>query len=163
VAEGAELVIAVPPLMVDAAARPDFRILDAVIADIGRGLQPGTVVSVETTLPVHTTRERVAPMLEDISGLRGEEDFFTVHSPERVYSGRIFADLDHYPKLVGGLTPAGEARAVECYRSFLTAEVWAMGSAEAAELTKLAETTYRTSTLPWPMSTRGSPIGSASI
>src|SRR5207249_2943054 len=49
VAEGADLVIAVPPLMVDDAARPDFRILDAVTADIGRGLQPGTTVSIETT------------------------------------------------------------------------------------------------------------------
>jgi UDP-N-acetyl-D-mannosaminuronic acid dehydrogenase len=143
VARGAELVIAVPPLVVDDQARPDFGILDAVIADIARGLQPGTVVSVETTLPVGTTRHRIAPRLAELSGLTSEEDFHTVHSPERVYSGRIFADLDTYPKLVGGLTTAGEQRAVALYQSFLGAEVWAMGSAEAAELTKLAETTYR--------------------
>jgi UDP-N-acetyl-D-mannosaminuronic acid dehydrogenase len=143
VAAGADLVIAVPPLVVDEQARPDYRILDAVITDIGRGLQRGTVVSVETTLPVHTTRERVSPALADESGLVAEQDFYTVHSPERVFSGRIFADLDTYPKLVGGLTDAGEQRAVELYRSCLDAEVWAMGSAEAAELTKLAETTYR--------------------
>ena len=135
--------IAVPPLVVDADARPDFAVLDAVLADIGRGLQAGTVVSVETTLPVGTTRERVAPALAAASGLRSEEDFFAVHSPERVYSGRIFQDLDTYPKLVGGLSEAGERRGVELYRSFLTAEVRSMGSAEAAELTKLAETTYR--------------------
>jgi UDP-N-acetyl-D-glucosamine dehydrogenase len=143
VAAGPDLVIAVPPLAVDDAARPDYRILDAVIADIGRGLRPGTVVSVETTLPVGTTRERIAPALEQLSGLRSEEDFFTVHSPERVYSGRIFRDLATYPKLVGGLSDAGEARGVALYESFLDAEVRAMGSAEAAELTKLAETTYR--------------------
>ncbi|MCU0314092.1 MAG: nucleotide sugar dehydrogenase, partial [Solirubrobacteraceae bacterium] len=64
-------------------------------------------------------------------------------SPERVFSGRIFQDLERYPKLVGGLSPEGEQRGVELYRAFLTAEVWGMGSAEAAELTKLAETTYR--------------------
>ena len=143
VAGGADLVVAVPPLMVDDRARPDFGVLDAVVADIGRGLQAGTVVSVETTLPVGTTRGRIAPMLERESGLRSERDFFTVHSPERVYSGRIFADLDTYPKLVGGLTPEGEIRAVELYEQFLTAEVRGMGGAEAAELTKLAETTYR--------------------
>jgi UDP-N-acetyl-D-mannosaminuronic acid dehydrogenase len=143
VSEGADLVIAVPPLVVDDEARLDFRILDAVTDDIGRGLARGTVVSVETTLPVWTTRQRVAPQLAELSGLRPEEDFFTVHSPERVYSGRIFADLDTYPKLVGGLSEHGEASAVELYRAFLTAEVWSMGSAEAAELTKLAETTYR--------------------
>jgi UDP-N-acetyl-D-mannosaminuronic acid dehydrogenase len=143
IAQGADLVIAVPPLVVDDRARPDFRVLDAVVADIGRGLQPGTVVSVETTLPVGTTRGRVAVQLAERSGLGSEEEFFTVHSPERVYSGRIFADLETYPKLVGGLSPEGERRAVELYRSFIGVEVRSMGSAEAAELTKLAETTYR--------------------
>src|SRR5262249_18919969 len=145
VATGPELVIAVPPLVVDAAAQPGWAILDAVVADIAAGLRAGTTVSVETTLPTGTTRNRVAPALAAGSGLASEQEFFTVFSPERVYSGRVFRDLDTYPKLVGGLSPAGEARGVELYGSFIGggAEVWAMGSAEAAELTKLAETTYR--------------------
>lgn len=145
VAEGPDLVIAVPPLVVDSAARPDWSVLDAVVADIAAGLRPGTTVSVETTLPAGTTRNRIAPALAAASGLEPERDFFTVFSPERVYSGRIFRDLDTYPKLVGGLSEAGEARGVELYRAFIggEAEVWPMGTAEAAELTKLAETTYR--------------------
>ena len=147
VAEGPDLVIAVPPLEVDDAPRPDFQILDSVVADIGAGLRPGTVVSIETTLPVRTTRDRIAPALAEVSGLRSEVDFFTVHSPERVYSGRIFRDQATYPKVVGGLSEAGEARAIALYRSFLDAEVRDMGTAEAAELTKLAETTYRDVTI----------------
>jgi UDP-N-acetyl-D-mannosaminuronic acid dehydrogenase len=142
-AEGADLVVAVPPLMVDQQARPDFTVLDAVVEAIGTGLRPGTVVSIETTLPVGTTRGRVAPALATRSGLVPERDFWTVHSPERVFSGRVFSDLATYPKLVGALSDEGEARAVALYESFLDAEVRAMGSAEAAELTKLAETTYR--------------------
>ncbi len=152
IAAGADLVIAVPPLVVDADARPDWRILDSVLADIARGLRAageaghrGTVVSVETTLPIGTTRTRIAPALAAGSGLHPEHDFFVAFSPERVYSGRIFADLGTYPKLVGGCSEEGEARAVELYRAFVepAAEVWPMGSAEAAELAKLAETTYR--------------------
>jgi len=143
VASGPDLVIAVPPLVVDADAHPDWRVLDAVLTDIGNGLQAGTTVSVETTLPIGTTRTRVAPMLAKLSGLRPEDEFFAIHSPERVYSGRVFRDLATYPKILGGLSAAGEARGVALYRSFLSAEVWPMGSAEAAELTKLAETTYR--------------------
>ena len=100
-------------------------------------------MAVETTLPVGATRGRVAPALARHSGLRAEDEFFCVFSPERVYSGRVFRDLAAYPKLLGGLSAAGEARGVKLYRSFLAAEVWPMGSAEAAELTKLAETTYR--------------------
>jgi UDP-N-acetyl-D-mannosaminuronic acid dehydrogenase len=150
VAEGADLVIAVPPLVVDADALPDWRVLDSVVADVARGLtaaggERGTVVCVETTLPVGSTRTRISPALAAGSGLEPERDFFVAFSPERVYSGRIFRDLATYPKLVGGCSEAGEARAVELYRSFIepAAQVWSMGSAEAAELAKLAETTYR--------------------
>jgi len=146
VAAGPDLVVAVPPLMVDDRARPDWTIIDAVVDDIGRGLagaDPAVVVSIETTVPVGTTRERIAPALAARSGHRAEEDFYVVFSPERVFSGRVFADLETYPKLVGGCSAEGEALGVELYGSFLGAEVWGMGSAEAAELAKLAETTYR--------------------
>lgn len=143
VSADADLVVAVPPLVVDKQANPDFAILDSVVSDVARGLRTGTVVSIETTLPVGTTRSRIAPALAELSGLERERDFFTVHSPERVYSGRIFADLESYPKLVGGLSESGERAAADLYRSFLGAEVRCLGSAEAAELTKLAETTYR--------------------
>jgi UDP-N-acetyl-D-glucosamine dehydrogenase len=133
---GADLVVVVPPLVAGADGVPDWQAFDAAIADVARGVTPGTTVVVETTVPVGTTRNRVAPQMP--SGVH------VAFSPERVSSGRVLRDLATYPKLVGGVTPEAEARAVELYRSFITeAEVRAMGSAEAAELTKLAETTYR--------------------
>ena len=74
-------------------------------------------------------------------------------SPERVLTGRVFADLRKYPKLVGGIDPESEKRGIEFYESVLDFDerddlpkpngVWPMGSAEAAEMAKLAETTYR--------------------
>ncbi|MDX6681114.1 MAG: hypothetical protein QOG94_1153 [Solirubrobacteraceae bacterium] len=143
VADGPDLVVAVAPLYVDAQAQPDWRNVDAVCDAIGRGLRAGTVVSIETTVPVGTTRTRVAPALEAASGLRAGSDFDVVFSPERVSSGHVFRDLDTYPKLVGGLDVGGEARGAALYERFIRAEVRSMGSAEAAELTKLAETTYR--------------------
>jgi UDP-N-acetyl-D-mannosaminuronic acid dehydrogenase len=143
VADGPDLVVAVPPLYVDAQAQPDWRKVDAVCDAIGRGLCAGAVVSIETTVPVGTTRTRVAPALEAASGLRAGSDFDVVFSPERVSSGHVFRDLDTYPKLVGGLDVGGEARGAALYERFIRAEVRSMGSAEAAELTKLAETTYR--------------------
>ncbi|HKJ55871.1 MAG TPA: nucleotide sugar dehydrogenase [Nitriliruptoraceae bacterium] len=148
-----EVVIVVVPLMVDEASVPDFGAMDAATATIAEGLQPGTLVSYETTLPVHTTRQRFGPMLADASGLALGEDFFLCHSPERVYSGRIFSDLRRYPKLVGGTDPASTQRSIEFYQAILDFDerddlprpngVWDLGSAEAAELAKLMETTYR--------------------
>jgi UDP-N-acetyl-D-mannosaminuronic acid dehydrogenase len=143
VAAGPDLVVVVPPLVVDKAARPDWRALDAACRAVGEGLQPGTTVSIETTVPLGTTRGRIAPLLEQASGLIAGRHFHVVFSPERVFSGRVFRDLATYPKLVGGLSAQCEARGVELYASFLEAPVWGMGGAEASELAKLAETTYR--------------------
>lgn len=151
IAAGPELVIAVPPLVVDADGRPDWSALDAVVKDIGTGLgaaaqtgRQGITVAIETTVPVGTTRTRIAPALAAASGLRPGLGFHLVFSPERVFSGRILQDLATYPKLVGGLEPADEARGVALYGAFLPdVEIRGMGGAEAAELTKLAETTYR--------------------
>ena len=143
VGAGPDLVIAVPPLMTREDGTTDWTALDAVVEAIGAGLQAGTTVSFETTVPVGTTRRRICPGLEAASGLTEGVDFHLVFSPERVFSGRVFADLATYPKLVGGLDAEGEARGVELYAQFLDAEVWGMGSAEAAEMAKLAETTYR--------------------
>ncbi|HLS39554.1 MAG TPA: nucleotide sugar dehydrogenase [Ornithinicoccus sp.] len=151
---GAGAVVLVVPLFVDEeTGAPDFGWMDAATRSLAQHLTPGTLVSYETTLPVGTTRGRWKPMIEEISGLREGEDFHLVFSPERVLTGRVFADLRRYPKLVGGLTEAGTARAVEFYEAVLSFDerddlprpngVWDMGSAEAAEMAKLAETTYR--------------------
>jgi nucleotide sugar dehydrogenase len=150
---GADAVVLVVPLFVDDEARPDFGWMDAATRSLAEHLTPGTLVSYETTLPVGTTRTRWKPLLEEVSGLTEGVDFHLVFSPERVLTGRVFEDLRKYPKLIGGLSPAGAARAVMFYESVLDFDdrpdlarpngVWDLGSAEAAELAKLAETTYR--------------------
>ena len=151
---GADAVVLVVPLFVDeTTAEPDFGWMDGATRSLGAVLTAGTLVSYETTLPVGTTRARWKPMLEAASGLKEGVDFDLVFSPERVLTGRVFADLRKYPKLVGGLSERGAAMAVEFYRAVLDFDerpdlmrpngVWDLGSAEAAELAKLAETTYR--------------------
>jgi UDP-N-acetyl-D-glucosamine dehydrogenase len=151
--EASDVVVIVVPLVVNAAGQPDFTSVDAATAAVAVGLAPGTLVSYETTLPVHTTRGRLAPALAAGSGLQPGSEFALCHSPERVSSGRVFADLRRYPKLVGGLDAASGAAACQFYTAVLDFDerpdllrpngVWDLGSAEAAEFTKLAETTYR--------------------
>ncbi len=151
---GADAVVLVVPLFVDEqTAEPDFGWMDAATRSLGEHLSRGTLVAYETTLPVGTTRTRWKPLLEQVSGLTEGEDFHLVFSPERVLTGRVFEDLRKYPKLVGGLSDEGARRAVEFYEAVLDFDerddlprpngVWDLGSAEASELAKLAETTYR--------------------
>ena len=149
----ANYVIVVVPVIVDDSAAPDFSAIDSATRNIAEGLTPGTLVCYETTLPIGTTRTRFAPVLEKTSGLTCGSDIFIAYSPERVFSGRIFADLRAYPKLVGGLDPISADRAVAFYERILDFDdrddlsrqngVWNLGKAEAAEMAKLAETTYR--------------------
>ena len=92
---------------------------------------------------------REGSLYEPVAG----EDFDLVFSPERVLTGRVFADLRKYPKLVGGLDEKSTKRAIDFYEQVLDFDdrpdldtpngVWDMGTAEAAEMAKLAETTYR--------------------
>jgi nucleotide sugar dehydrogenase len=144
-ARGAEAVVVIVPLVVDQERQIDYRPIDGATGDIARGLQPGTLVIYETTLPVGTTRKRFGPMLSTGSNLTADEDFFLAFSPERVLVGRVLLDLRRYPKIVGGTSAESTRRALEFYRAVLEpgTELRAVANAETAEMTKLAETTYR--------------------
>ncbi len=148
-----EVVVVVVPLFVDQNGIPNFGWMDDATNAIAAGLQKGTLVSYETTLPVGTTRNRFAPALEKGSGLKAGKDFHLVFSPERVLTGRIFADLRKYPKLVGGINEESTKHGIDFYNQVLDFDerpdlpekngVWNLGSSEASEMAKLAETTYR--------------------
>ena len=149
----ADAVVIVVPLFVNEEGIPDFGWMDAATEKIAAGLKPGTLVSYETTLPVGTTRNRFAPALEKGSGLKAGVDFHLVFSPERVLTGRVFADLRKYPKLVGGINDSSTKAGITFYEDVLDFDdrpdltikngVWDLGTAEASEMAKLAETTYR--------------------
>ncbi|HEX2681106.1 MAG TPA: nucleotide sugar dehydrogenase [Candidatus Dormibacteraeota bacterium] len=139
----ADVVVIIVPVLVDREHRIDFTSLDAAARAVGAGLRKGCVVICETTVPVGTTRGRLAPILEEASHLRPGRDFRLVFSPERIYAGRVFEDLRRYPKIVGGIDAESTAKGVDFYKSVLEAEVWPVDNAETAEFSKLAETTYR--------------------
>ena len=139
----ADVVVVIVPVMLDEAHKPDYRYMDAAVDSICPGAHPGLTVIFETTLPIGDTRRRFLPRLEKAGGLTGERDLFVAFSPERLYSGAVFANLSAYPKLVGGVGPESTRRAALFYDSVLDAEIVAMSSSEAAEFSKLADTTYR--------------------
>ncbi len=141
----ADVVVVIVPVAVDERREIDFGPIDAATREIAHGLRPGTLVVYETTLPVGTTRDRFGPMLQEGSGLTLEHDLFLAFSPERVLVGRVLLDLRRYPKVVGGVSEESTRRAVAFYEAALDegTEIRAVANAETAEMTKLAETTYR--------------------
>jgi nucleotide sugar dehydrogenase len=127
---------------VDRNGRADLSSLSAACADVARGLNRGCLCIFDTTLPVGTTRNVLAPLLE-AGGLRVGSDIHVAFSPERLLMGRVIEDLAKYPKVVGGLTPEAGQRAARFFQEALGGEVMLLPSAEAAELSKLAEGAYR--------------------
>lgn len=139
----ASVVVVIVPVIINANHTVNFEAIDAATSAIGAGLQPGTLVIYETTLPVGTTASRLRHILERTSNLQAGRDFYLAFSPERVSSGSIFRDLRIYPKVVGGIDEQSTAAAVAFYRSVLDAEIITMKSTDEAEFVKLIETAYR--------------------
>lgn len=139
----ADVVVVIVPLVVDENKEIAYDAIDAATQDVARGLKRDTLVIYETTLPVGDTRNRFGPVLQEGSGLELGTDFSLAFSPERVYVGRVFEDLQRYPKIVGGVDDVSTRKAAEFYGTVLDAEIMPVDNAETAEFSKLAETTYR--------------------
>jgi UDP-N-acetyl-D-glucosamine dehydrogenase len=136
-----DAVLVCVPTPLTANREPDLGPLVSATAALAGVLQTGQLVVVESTTYPGTTRERVAPMLEE-SGLVAGRDFYVAFSPERVDPGRTDYTLRTTPKIVGGLTEACGDRAVAMYEHVCD-HIVRVSTPEAAELSKLLENIFR--------------------
>jgi len=120
---------------------PDLSALVDTSQMLAEVLQPNQLVVLESTTYPGTTRERVAPLLEE-SGLKAGRDFHLAFSPERVDPGRTDFTMRNTPKVLGGLTEACAQRAEQIY-GLVCDTLVRVSSPEAAELTKLLENIFR--------------------
>ncbi|HWW90539.1 MAG TPA: nucleotide sugar dehydrogenase [Solirubrobacteraceae bacterium] len=120
---------------------PDLGPLIDATRALAEVLQRDQLVVLESTSYPGTTREHVAPLLEE-SGLAAGRDFHLAFSPERVDPGRTDFTLRNTPKVIGGLTEASAERAEELY-ALVCDQIVRVSSPEAAELTKLLENIFR--------------------
>jgi UDP-N-acetyl-D-mannosaminuronic acid dehydrogenase len=122
---------------------PDFGALEEGIRQIGKYLNEGVLVVLESTITPGTTKDFAADILKEESGLIPGEDFALAHAPERVMVGRLIRNIREHDRIVGGINKESTDRAVELYSPVLTkGKIIAMDST-AAEVTKTAENTFR--------------------
>jgi UDP-N-acetyl-D-glucosamine dehydrogenase len=136
-----DAVIVCVPTPLTGSREPDLTYLIDAATALAGVLQPGQLVVLESTTYPGTTRERLAPILEE-SGLSAGTDFHLAFSPERIDPGRTDFTVRTTPKLVGGLTEACSERARELYE-LICEEVIVLSGPEAAELAKLLENIFR--------------------
>jgi UDP-N-acetyl-D-glucosamine dehydrogenase len=137
----ADAVLICVPTPLTANREPDLTPLIDSASSLADVLQRGQLVVLESTTYPGTTRERLAPLLEE-SGLAAGRDFNLAFSPERVDPGRTDYTLRTTPKVVGGLTPECGDRAEKLYGAICDTLV-RVSTPEAAELTKLLENIFR--------------------
>jgi UDP-N-acetyl-D-glucosamine dehydrogenase len=120
---------------------PDLSYVVSATRAVAAVLRPGQLIILESTTYPGTTREAMLPVLE-ASGLKIGEDFFLCFSPERVDPGNPVWHTRNTPKVLGGITDACTRLGTALYEQIFDTLV-PVSSAEAAELVKLHENTFR--------------------
>jgi UDP-N-acetyl-D-galactosamine dehydrogenase len=131
------------PTPVDAAKRPDLTPLVRASESVGKVLRPGNVVVYESTVYPGATEEVCVPILERVSGLKFNVDFFCGYSPERINPGDKQHRLTTIRKVTSGSTPEIADFVDGLYGSIVTAGTHKASSIRVAEAAKVIENTQR--------------------
>ncbi len=131
------------PTPIDKANRPDLTPLLRASETVGKSISSGAVVIFESTVYPGATEEDCVPVLERVSGLRFNIDFFVGYSPERINPGDRSHRLPDICKVTSGSTPEVAASVDGLYSSIITAGTHPAASIRIAEAAKVIENTQR--------------------
>jgi len=131
------------PTPIDKYKRPDLTPLDKASQAVGKVLTKGDVVIYESTVYPGATEEFCIPILEKISGLTFNQDFYAGYSPERINPGDKEHRLPTIKKVTSGSTPEVADFVDELYRQVITAGTHKASSIQVAEAAKVIENTQR--------------------
>jgi UDP-N-acetyl-D-glucosamine/UDP-N-acetyl-D-galactosamine dehydrogenase len=131
------------PTPVDKNNRPDLTPLYKSSETVGKVLKKGDIVIYESTVYPGVTEEECVPVLERVSGLTFNEDFFAGYSPERINPGDKEHTVEKILKVTAGSTPEVGAKVNELYKSVITAGTHLAPTIKVAEAAKVIENSQR--------------------
>jgi UDP-N-acetyl-D-galactosamine dehydrogenase len=140
---GCQVYIVTVPTPIDAARRPDLTPLVKASEAIGKVLARGDVVVYESTVYPGCTEEVCIPILERVSGLAFNRDFFAGYSPERINPGDKQHRVADILKVTSGSTPQAADLIDRLYASIIRAGTHKASSIKVAEAAKVIENTQR--------------------
>ena len=135
--------IVTTPTPIDAAKQPDLTPVLSASETIARTLRRGDVVIYESTVYPGATEERCVPVLESVSGLKFNEDFFVGYSPERINPGDKEHRVSTIVKVTSGSTPEVANFVDELYNLVVKVGTHRAPSIKVAEAAKVIENTQR--------------------
>lgn len=139
----ADIFIVTVPTPVDMAKKPDLTPLIKASETVGKVLKKNDIVIYESTVYPGCTEEDCVPILEKMSGLKFNQDFFCGYSPERINPGDKNHTLTKIKKVVSGSTPEIAKKINELYSSIITAGTHLAPSIKVAEAAKVIENAQR--------------------
>lgn len=128
-----QIFIVTVPTPVDQANRPDMIPLVKASQTVGHVLKKGDIVIYESTVYPGATEEVCVPVLEKVSGLKFNQDFFCGYSPERINPGDKVNTLTTIRKITSGSSPAVADEVDALYNSIIKAGTWKASSIKVAE------------------------------
>jgi len=131
------------PTPISASKTPDLTPIISATKLLAKYLKKGDVVIYESTVYPGATEEVCVPILEQVSGLRFNVDFYCGYSPERINPGDKTRRLTNILKVTSGSTPAIATMVDELYQSIITAGTHKASSIKVAEAAKVIENTQR--------------------
>jgi UDP-N-acetyl-D-galactosamine dehydrogenase len=139
----AQIYIVTVPTPVDQANRPDMTPLVKASETVGKVLKAGDIVIYESTVYPGATEEVCVPVLEKISGLKFNQDFYCGYSPERINPGDKVNTLTTIRKITSGSTPEVAIEVDALYNGIIKAGTWKASSIKVAEAAKVIENSQR--------------------
>ena len=140
---GANVFIVTVPTPIDEHRQPDLTPLVKASETIGKVIKAGDVVIYESTVYPGATEEDCIPVIERVSGLKYNVDFFAGYSPERINPGDKEHRVTTIKKVTSGSTPEIAEFVDSLYRSIITAGTYKASSIRVAEAAKVIENTQR--------------------
>ncbi|MDA8757215.1 nucleotide sugar dehydrogenase [Amylibacter sp.] len=131
------------PTPIDDLNRPDLTSIIKASEIVGKSLKIGDIVIYESTVFPGCTEEVCVPILEKLSGLTYNKDFFCGYSPERINPGDKVNTLTKITKITSGSTPEISIEIDDLYKSIITAGTFRASSIKVAEAAKVIENTQR--------------------
>ncbi|KPK52266.1 MAG: Vi polysaccharide biosynthesis protein VipA/TviB [Gammaproteobacteria bacterium SG8_31] len=131
------------PTPIDDAKVPDLRPLESASRTVGTVLGKGDIVIYESTVYPGATEEVCVPILEEVSGLEFNRDFYAGYSPERINPGDKEHRFETIVKVTAGSTPVAADLVDALYASVVTAGTHKASSIRVAEAAKVIENTQR--------------------
>jgi len=131
------------PTPVDKNNRPDLSPLYKASETVGKVIKKGDIVVYESTVYPGVTEDECIPVIEKISGLKFNVDFFAGYSPERINPGDKLHTVEKIKKVTSGSTPEAGANVNELYASVITAGTHLAPTIKVAEAAKVIENSQR--------------------